>query len=61
MTVEILQTGKLLASCEAALGTRYTVHKLHEQADPKARLAESSAYPRPCRLGRAGRSDGRAA
>ena len=39
MTIEILQTGKLLASCEAALAERYTVHKLHEQADPKAWLA----------------------
>lgn len=39
MTIEILQTGKLLASCEAALAERFTVHKLHEQADPKAWLA----------------------
>ncbi len=43
MTIEILQTGKLLASCEAALAQRYTVHKLHEQADPKAWLAENGA------------------
>lgn len=43
MTIEILQTGKLLASCEAALAERYTVHKLHEQADPKAWLAENGA------------------
>ncbi|HWU17875.1 MAG TPA: 2-hydroxyacid dehydrogenase [Devosia sp.] len=41
MTIEILQTGKLLASCETALAARYTVHKLHEQADPKAWLAEN--------------------
>jgi lactate dehydrogenase-like 2-hydroxyacid dehydrogenase len=33
MPVEILQTQKLLDSCEAALATRYTVHKLHEAAD----------------------------
>ena len=43
MTIEILQTGKLLASCEAALAEGYTVHKLHEQADPKAWLAENGA------------------
>ena len=41
MSIDILQTGKLLASCEAALAQRYTVHKLHEQADPKAWLAEN--------------------
>jgi lactate dehydrogenase-like 2-hydroxyacid dehydrogenase len=39
MTIEILQTGKLLPSCEAALAERYTVHKLHEEADPAAWLA----------------------
>ncbi|WP_323015814.1 NAD(P)-dependent oxidoreductase, partial [Devosia sp.] len=39
MTIDILQTGKLLASCEAALAERYTVHKLHEEADPAAWLA----------------------
>ncbi|MDB5614770.1 MAG: 2-hydroxyacid dehydrogenase [Devosia sp.] len=43
MTIEILQTGKLLASCEAALAERYAVHKLHEQADPNAWLAENGA------------------
>ena len=43
MTIEILQTGKLLASCEAALAERYTVHKLHEQADPKAWLAANGS------------------
>lgn len=43
MTIEILQTSKLLPSCEAALAERYTVHKLHEQADPKAWLAENGA------------------
>ncbi|HZY67925.1 MAG TPA: 2-hydroxyacid dehydrogenase [Devosia sp.] len=40
MPVEILQTHKLLASCEAALAERFTVHKLHEAADREALLAE---------------------
>lgn len=40
MPVEILQTNKLLASCEQALAERYTVHKLHEAADPDALLAK---------------------
>lgn len=39
MTIDILQTHKLLASCEAALAARYTVHKLHEAADKDALLA----------------------
>src|SRR5690606_22697607 len=39
MTIEILQTGRLLASCEQALAARYTVHKLHEMADKDAWLA----------------------
>ena len=43
MTIEILQTGKLLASCEKSLAERYTVHKLHEQADPASWLAANSA------------------
>lgn len=38
MTIEILQTGPLLASCEKALAEKYTVHKLHEQSDPAAWL-----------------------
>lgn len=38
MTVEILQTGRLLASCEKALAEKYTVHKLHEQSDPASWL-----------------------
>lgn len=33
MAVEILQTGKLLESCEEALASRFTVHKLHEATD----------------------------
>jgi lactate dehydrogenase-like 2-hydroxyacid dehydrogenase len=36
MSIEILQTHKLLASCEEALAARYTVHKLHEAADKDA-------------------------
>jgi lactate dehydrogenase-like 2-hydroxyacid dehydrogenase len=39
MPVEILQTHKLLASCEQALAERYAVHKLHEAADRDALLA----------------------
>ena len=40
MPIDILQTGKLHASCEAALAQRYTVHKLHEAADKDVFLAE---------------------
>jgi lactate dehydrogenase-like 2-hydroxyacid dehydrogenase len=43
MTIEILQTGPLLTSCEEALAERYTVHKLHEIADKDAWLAENGA------------------
>ncbi|MBO9588959.1 2-hydroxyacid dehydrogenase [Devosia sp.] len=43
MTIEILQTGPLLASCEKALAERYTVHKLHEIADKDGWLAENGA------------------
>src|SRR3569623_517561 len=39
MPVDILQTHKLLASCEAALAEKYTVHKLHEAADKETLLA----------------------
>jgi lactate dehydrogenase-like 2-hydroxyacid dehydrogenase len=38
--IEILQTHKLLTSCEEALAARYTVHKLHEAADKDALIAE---------------------
>jgi lactate dehydrogenase-like 2-hydroxyacid dehydrogenase len=38
--IEILQTGKLLASCEAALAERFTVHKLHEASDRVAFLKD---------------------
>ena len=40
MPVEILQTHKLLATCEEALAARYTVHRLHEAADKDALLAK---------------------
>lgn len=40
MPIEILQTAKLHDSCETALAQRYTVHKLHEQADPEGYLAQ---------------------
>ncbi len=43
MTIEILQTTPLLASCEKALAERYTVHKLHEQSDKSAWLAANGA------------------
>lgn len=39
MSVEILQTHKLLATCEEALAEKYTVHKLHEAPDRAALLA----------------------
>ena len=40
MPVEILQTHKLLDSCEQALAERFTVHKLHEAADKDALIAK---------------------
>lgn len=40
MPIEILQTHKLLASCEKALAERYQVHRLHEAADKDASIAE---------------------
>jgi len=40
MTIEILQTHKLLDSCEKALAERFTVHKLHEAADKDALVAK---------------------
>ena len=42
MPQEILQTHKLLQSCEDALAARFMVHKLHEAADREALLAEVS-------------------
>ena len=38
MTVEILQTHKLLKSCEDAIAERFTVHRLHEAEDRDALL-----------------------
>lgn len=43
MTIEILQTARLPASCEAALAERFTVHKLHDRADPRAWLIENGS------------------
>jgi lactate dehydrogenase-like 2-hydroxyacid dehydrogenase len=43
MTIEILQTHPLLASCEQALAACYTVHKLHRMADKDGWLAENGA------------------
>src|SRR3569623_3384498 len=40
MMIELLQTHKLLKSCEDALAAKYTVHKLHEAADKDALLAQ---------------------
>jgi lactate dehydrogenase-like 2-hydroxyacid dehydrogenase len=40
VTVEILQTQKLLESCEKSLAERFTVHKLHEAQNRDALLAE---------------------
>lgn len=40
MPIEIVQTGPLLKSCEAALAERYTVHRLWEATDRDALLAE---------------------
>lgn len=40
MLIEILQTHKLLASCEEALAERYAVHRLHEAADKDGLLAD---------------------
>ncbi|MEO6014206.1 MAG: 2-hydroxyacid dehydrogenase [Devosia sp.] len=39
MPIEILQTDKLLKSCEEALAARYTVHKLHEAPDRDGMIA----------------------
>lgn len=40
MAIDLLQTHKLLDTCEAALAERFTVHKLHEAADRDAFLTE---------------------
>jgi len=54
MAVEILQTHKLLASCEQALAERFTVHKLHEAADRDALLASLKDRVRGIAGGNAG-------
>lgn len=43
MTIEILQTQPLLASCEEALSARYVVHKLHDMSDKAGWLTENGA------------------
>lgn len=43
MSIDILQTHPLLASCEEALAGRYTVHKLHEMADKEGWLRDNGA------------------
>lgn len=40
MPIEIIQTHKLLDTCEKALAERFTVHKLHEAADRDALIAK---------------------
>lgn len=40
MSIEIVQTHKLLKTCEEALAARYTVHRLHEAADKDALIGE---------------------
>lgn len=40
MPIDIVQTGPLLKSCEAALAERYTVHRLWEATDRDALLAQ---------------------
>jgi lactate dehydrogenase-like 2-hydroxyacid dehydrogenase len=52
--MEILQTHKLLDTCEEALAARYTVHKLHEAADPDALIAEIAPRVRAIAGGRVG-------
>lgn len=46
MSVDLLQTQPLLASCEAALAERYRVHRLFEAADPAALLDRVGAQVR---------------
>lgn len=46
MPIEILQTHKLVDTCEAALATRFTVHKLHEAADKSALLTSYGPHIR---------------
>jgi len=46
MTIEILQTHKLLDSCEKALAERFTVHKLHEATDKDALISKAAGSVR---------------
>jgi lactate dehydrogenase-like 2-hydroxyacid dehydrogenase len=46
MTIEILQTGKLLASCEAALKERFKIHYLAEADDKAAFLSRIASKVR---------------
>ncbi|MGB3025741.1 2-hydroxyacid dehydrogenase [Paradevosia shaoguanensis] len=55
MSVEILQTHKLLDSCQAALAKNFTVHKLFEAEDREALLA--SVAPRIRGIAAGGRID----
>jgi lactate dehydrogenase-like 2-hydroxyacid dehydrogenase len=52
MPIEILQTHKLLQSCEEALAERYIVHKLHEAADRSALLEKIAPSVRAIAGGR---------
>lgn len=51
MKVEILQTHKVLATCEAALAERFTVHKLFEAQDKAAFLKEVAPRARAIAAG----------
>ena len=54
MPIDVLQTGKLLESCEQALASRFTVHKLHEAIDSDRFLADIGARIRGAAGGGAG-------
>jgi len=54
MAIEILQTHKLLDSCETALAARYTVHKLHEATDRDGLLASAGQRVRAIAGGNVG-------
>ncbi|MBU1304887.1 MAG: 2-hydroxyacid dehydrogenase [Alphaproteobacteria bacterium] len=52
MPIDIIQTHKLLDTCEKALAERYTVHKLHEAADREALIARVAPNVRAIAGGR---------
>jgi lactate dehydrogenase-like 2-hydroxyacid dehydrogenase len=54
MSVEILQTHRLLDTCEKALAERYTVHKLHEAADKDALISKIAPHVRAIAGGNVG-------